>query len=500
MKAIIYTRVSTKDQADHGYSLESQKKDCSRFAENHGYEIEKIFVERGESAKTQDRTELQKILQHTAKNKGKIQALIVWKLDRFSRNVEDYVQLKVLFSKLGIRILSVTENNESTADGELMRNIHSVLAQYENDIKKERTVKGMQEKLRQGLWCWRPPVGYRRELQSNAASTLVPSDDAHFIQEAFKLAETGLYKQTEIVPKLRCQGFKQVTKSLLSRILTNHLYAGVIWVPRWFKEKINASHKPLVTMESFAKVQAILKGKRPSLKPHARNNPDFPLRGFVRCTKCGQKLTGGWSTGQKKVKYAYYHCHTPGCRLNVNKRRMEGLFYEHLKSFEPKPEVLALFEKVVVDVWKAKLSDQIKEEHCREKKLTVLEAKKSRIDELMIKGTFDEDTYKQQAESLKNEIIAAKIEWTDAKVELNDIDACLNYCKFFLANIANLWANSELNLKQRFQQLLFPGEIYFEGNSFRTTAISPIFKEIQAAVSKESYLASPRGFEPLLPG
>src|SRR5438128_401451 len=103
MKAVTYSRVSTEDQAERGYSLEAQEKDCRQFALNNSYEVDKAFIERGESAKTQNRTELIKMLDYLCKNKAKIQAIIVWKIDRLTRSTADYHALIATFSKLGIK-------------------------------------------------------------------------------------------------------------------------------------------------------------------------------------------------------------------------------------------------------------------------------------------------------------------------------------------------------------------------------------------------------------
>jgi len=137
---IIYCRVSTKEQAEKGYSLEAQRNDCIKFALNNEYEVDKVFIERGESAKTQDRTQLAKMIKHSVINKKKLSALIIWKYDRLARNLSDQTELVKHFGMLNIRVLSVTENNEDNPTDKLRRNIFSALTQYENDIKSKRTM------------------------------------------------------------------------------------------------------------------------------------------------------------------------------------------------------------------------------------------------------------------------------------------------------------------------------------------------------------------------
>ena len=488
MNAIIYCRVSSKEQVEN-YSLPFQEKVCREYANRCGYEVLKTFIERGESAKTIDRTELKRLLNFISKNHRQINAIIIYKLDRLARSMIDYTGLVASFSKLGIDVKSATENVDDSPAGKLTKNMIAAIAQFDNDVRSERTTNGMQQAIREGRWCWRAPVGYLqfKSKDKKEKPILIPSEESDFVNKAFELFATGLYTQVDVVALLKKEGFKRITKSLLNRILHNPLYTGLIRVA-WFPEDIEAVHQAIVSRETFFKTQQILKGKKPTVTPKLRNHPDFPLRNFIRCPKCTQKLTGGWSTGRNKVRYPYYHCRSKGCSLNIKRDELNAKFYDYLKSFEPTPEMLAIFEATVLDVWKEKQQDSIKTEFKVERQLKELQKKKDRIDELMIKGVFDEATYKQKAEEINNEVIVKSVELSEARIEMNDIEACLNYCKFVISNISSLWANADLNLKQRFQKIIFPGRIYYEGETFRTTATALIFKQLQQIPDQKSYL------------
>ena len=499
MKAIIYCRVSTKEQSEQGFSLKSQEKECCKFAENNNYEVDNVFIEKGESAKTQDRTELQKLIKYAVENRKSLSALIIWKYDRLARNLGDQTELFKHFSSLKIRVLSATENNEENASGKLMRNIFGSFAQYENDIKSERTIGGMKRAVEEGRWAWRAPVGYKNTRDNLNKPFLVPTDESKFIVEAFKLAEKGLYKQTEIVSKLRAKGFKGVNKNNLNRILRNEVYAGLIKVS-WFPDVKDAIHKPLVSKGTYFKVQLILDGKKPTITSRERNHPDFPLRNFIRCPRCEQKLTGGWSTGKMGVRYAYYHCRTKGCSLNIRKQDLETSFYEYLKRVQPRQDVMDLFGQIILDVWKSRQSVQIKEGQRLDEELKKLREKQDRNDELMIQGIFDEETYKRKSNEIKSEMLTTQMDLSDAKAEINDIEGCIQYCKYFISNIAELWLASDHNLKQRFQILVFPQKIYYENKSFGTPVTALIFKYLHSKNCLQSYLVPPRGFEPLSHG
>jgi len=99
-RAVIYCRVSTKEQVEEGNSLVSQERLCREYALKEGYEVVEVFIENGESAKTADRKELQRMLALCTTKKDFIHAVIAYKVDRISRNIADYSLIKVRLKKI----------------------------------------------------------------------------------------------------------------------------------------------------------------------------------------------------------------------------------------------------------------------------------------------------------------------------------------------------------------------------------------------------------------
>lgn len=159
-KAILYTRVSSKEQVDEGNSLESQKRRGLEYAEQNNLVIVRHFEERGESAKTTNRPVLKQMLEYIARDKGEIDVLLIYKVDRLSRDTADYLALKQLFEGAGIVVASMTEHFDDTPLGSLMEKIASSFAQYDNDIRAERSKGGMEQGVREGRWQWQAPIGY----------------------------------------------------------------------------------------------------------------------------------------------------------------------------------------------------------------------------------------------------------------------------------------------------------------------------------------------------
>ncbi len=108
MNGVIYCRVSSKEQVE-GTSLESQQVACQEHARRNGIEITRVFVERGESAKFADRTQLLELLEFCSHPENAVRVLLVWKIDRLARNVGDHFNIKANLLKQNVRVVSVTE-------------------------------------------------------------------------------------------------------------------------------------------------------------------------------------------------------------------------------------------------------------------------------------------------------------------------------------------------------------------------------------------------------
>jgi DNA invertase Pin-like site-specific DNA recombinase len=481
--AIVYNRVSTPGQVEHGYSLESQERDNREFAIRHGFTVIKSFHEKGESAKTQERTELKKLIKYCVENKNRIGALIVWKLDRLTRQLEDQISLAKQFDKLGIRVLVTTQTNLESSEGKLMRNIIGSFSQYENDIKSERTKFGMKAALLSGRWVWPPTTGYKSIRTDSQKPICIPDEEAPFMVRCFELFISGNYRQSDIVKQLHSEGFKRLTKTHLAKILRNPFYAGIVR-HKWLDHDVAGLHTPLIAEETYFKAQELLDGKRPNKLKRLRQREDFPLKGFLFCHKCGRKLTAGWSKGRHGVKYGYYHCPTKGCSVNLRKETLETIFPAHLQSIQPKREFIALFEAILLDTWKSRQAAQLEEKRHLEREIKGLEEKITHFDDLLGKG-LELEHYNRNIQQVKNNIMAKKVSLLDLKVDESDFSECIKYCKFFLANTAKLWEEGNLTQRQRFQNLIFPAGITFEGETIRTKETALIFSHFQAKTKAE---------------
>ena len=503
MRAVIYCRVSTKEQVQN-LSLSTQGKLCSEYCTTHDYEVDRIFIDEGESAKTAERPEFSKLLTHCRQNKGRVHAVVVYSLSRFSRNAKDHFTLRGLLAGFDITLRSVTEPTDDSSTGKLMETILAGFAQFDNDVRADRTIAGMKAALDKGRWTFQAPLGYLNSPDSSGQPSLIPDSERGFlVKKAFELYTTGQYSKNDVLKivtnmGLRTRKGKKVTAQTFSKMLRNRLYAGWISVTRWGNSK-RGNFEPLVSQEVFDRVQLVLAGKRISLTPHARNHPDFPLRRFVCCGKCSKPLTGSWSKGRAK-KYPYYRCTNSQCKgVNVRKEKIEKEFQLFLKKLQPKPEYLRLFSEIVLDVWKEKQADALLQRVVLEKHLArISERKEQLIDAFIYRKAIDKAIFQEQLDKLKEEMTIAEIELNEMGHEQLDLEAVLNFTQFVLLNADRLWTAASLDQKQRLQGVLFPGGMTFSKGNFGTAKTCIAFNVLQAPILPNDALVSPTGFEPVL--
>ena len=131
-RAVVCVRVSSREQAEGGYSIESQLDACRRFAIEKGWTIEDEFTELGESARTANRTAF-KAMTALLEEHGDISYLVVHKIDRLARNLADHAAIKARCKKLGIRLVPVTEGMEEGPSGRLVEGIMAAIAEFYSD-------------------------------------------------------------------------------------------------------------------------------------------------------------------------------------------------------------------------------------------------------------------------------------------------------------------------------------------------------------------------------
>ncbi len=302
-KAVIYIRVSSEEQVEN-FSLGTQEEICRKEAARKGYEVVQVFREEGKSAKNiTGRPELLNMLDYFRKNKKQIQALFVYRLDRLSRQTQDYLAIRKRLFDAGITIMSPNEPTGNSPTERLLETILASFAQHDNDVRSERTKNGMRARFLSGLVTNHVPLGY-----INKGGLAVKDPETwDLYKKAWDLMLTGTKSLREMRNIMRAWGLKIGGPQTVHHMFRNKFYMGVL-TSKNYPEEVKGQHTPMVTQEQFYTIQAILDGRcvsKPLMPRNTRDNLGFPLRRIIRCGKCGTPFTGAWSIFHR---YPYYFC------------------------------------------------------------------------------------------------------------------------------------------------------------------------------------------------
>ncbi len=316
-RAVLYLRVSTSKQADKdndpdGYSLPAQEDACRRKAEALGAEVVAVFVDRGESAKTADRREFQRMLAFVKKS-GDIDYVILDKVDRFARNRRDDANLMFELRTAGAQLVSVKENIDETPAGQLLHAIMAGIAEFYSKNLATEALKGMTQKAKVGGTPGRAPIGYlntRRRIDGREVRTVVVDPErASLVQWAFEAYATGEWTIRSLTAELGAKGLRAlphgkklpgpVQTSHVAHLLKNRYYLGKVT----FKGvEYDGRHQPLIPQALFDRVQEVFRlhdksGERQRVYRHY-------LKSTVVCGRCGSRLCVTNAKGQ----YLYFFC------------------------------------------------------------------------------------------------------------------------------------------------------------------------------------------------
>ena len=362
----------------------------------------------------------------------------------------------------------------------------------------------MKAAAEEGRWTFPAPLGYRT-VTTSVGSRMEPDPDrAPLVRSAFELFATGKYEQQQVLKKITAKGLrtrrgKKVPLQSFNSMLRKPIYAGRICISSWAIDR-RGDFVPIVSDETFHRVQVLLSGRRTIAQSYTKQHPDFPLRHFVRCARCEKPLTASWSRGRSK-RYAYYRCSMPECKfVNAPKPVVENAFIELLRGLQPKPTYMRLFKAIVLDVWKAHQAEAANTSQLLRTRIDKISERKNRLDEAYIyERKIDDQTYQTQQIQLREEKALAEMELNEARVVELDLETVVNFAIEAIGDASRFWLDGTIDQKQRFQQMLFPSGIAFDGKQFGTAPTCLAFSYLQQVSTVKSSLASRTGVEPVSP-
>src|SRR5215472_14242186 len=345
-KAVIYARVSSKEQEKEGYSIPAQLKLLKDYAAAQGFAVAQEYVD-VETAKQTGRAAFGEMVAYLKAHQS-VRVMLVEKTDRLYRNLKDWVTIDDLDVEIHFPKEGVVFSRESCSSEKFMHGIKVLMAKNYIDNLSEEARKGMQEKAEQGIWPTKTPLGYLNVTSPEGRKVIaVDPEVAPIISKLFKWYATGAYSLKEVARMARDAGLvyhksgAKVPVSTVHSFLRNRLYTG--WF-EWNGKLFQGRHEPLVPVELWKRVQGVLDGRFD--KKHRRMTHDFAFSGLIACGKCGCSVVGE----MKKQRYVYYHCtgYADKCRGNpascrrryVREEMLEQQFTELLGQLHFDCEVL----------------------------------------------------------------------------------------------------------------------------------------------------------------
>jgi len=345
MKTAIYIRVSTEDQAREGYSLEVQREYLEGFAKREGLEVYKVYCDDGVSAYSTRRPALQELIED-AKAK-QFELVIAYKLDRFSRNLKDLLNLVDELSGYGVAFKSATEPfDTSTSAGRLMFQQLGSFAEFERNRIAERVVPGMIKSAKQGIWQGSrfAPFGYKYN-KAQKLLEIIP-EEAEIVKLIYRLYIEGLSAHHVMDylnrHKYRSRGGKMFYNKFICDVLKNPIYTGkIVWNRKQYLKSLNADqtyqyqvndeakfivvkgrHEAIISEEDFAKVRSVIDERKRTWTPR-QTGTEYLLHGIMGCAKCGKYYSGllAISNPRTKFKKRWYRCSGPLHHENKCKNR-----------------------------------------------------------------------------------------------------------------------------------------------------------------------------------
>ena len=472
--AIIYTRVSTDEQAEKGYSLRDQKQRLEKHCNANGIEVIKHF-EDDHSAKTFERPEFKKLIEYIRKNKGLVKKLLIVKWDRFSRNMEASLNMITQLVKLGVSVEAIEQPlDESVPENLLMKAFYLAAPQVENARRSLNTTNGMRKALKEGRYVSTAPYGFKNTRDEQNRPIITHSAMAPVIRKAFEQIATGDYLIEVLRKKLYKEGLK-ISRSNFYTLLRNPLYCGKIRI-KAFKDEpeeiVQGIHEPIISEELFYEVQNVLDGKKKAKTKYALVNDEYPMRGHLICPRCGKTLTGSSALGNGG-KYFYYHC-TKGCKERHKSDGVHNAFEIWLNDVSIKPEIASLYLAIMDDVFKTNEGDR----EAEVKKLEKLISENQQTLDRAVKKLVDDVLDKYGYNRIKENVARENADYRTRIAELKAAESGYQeYCRYgfsLLSNMGHYYSAANIENRQKMLGLIFPEKLVYNNHTFQTMQPSEI--------------------------
>ncbi len=360
VRCAIYTRKSTSEGLDSDFNtLDAQRESGEAYILSQRPEGWLALADRyddgGFSGGNMDRPAMSRLMADI--ESGRVDCVVVYKVDRLSRSLLDFARLMDVFDKHGVSFVSVTQQfNTASSMGRLVLNVLLSFAQFEREIISERTSDKMCAARRKGKWLGGPPIlGY--DVDRERHRLVVNPEEADMVRELFDLYlqhhsllraaqeanRRGWSTKSYVTRKGVHKGGGRFDKAKLQRILTNITYTGKILHKG---QQYPGEHEAIIDSKTFSRVQKIIRDNGHDGGKNVRNKHGALLKGLLYCASCGAAMAHTYAKKKNRL-YRYYVCTTAqkqgrdACPTpSLPAQEIEDFIVEQIQQLAADPEMV----------------------------------------------------------------------------------------------------------------------------------------------------------------
>jgi site-specific DNA recombinase len=475
----LYIRVSTDEQADRGYSQRDQEERLRKYCDQKQYTVRKVIYE-DHSAKSFERPEWKKLLLDLRRYKGKSDLILFTKWDRFSRNTGDAYSMINTLRKLGVEPQAIEQPLDmSVPESKIMLAIHLSAPEVENDRRALNVFNGMRRARKEGRWMGPAPIGYLNKAKEDGSRYIaIHEDEAKHIRWIFQELSRRIFN-SEQVWKMAVERGLKCSKHNFWLAIRNPVFCGKIFVAKYKEEEerlVPGQHEGIISEELFREVQDVLDGRGRIYRPKSQTQPEFPLRGFLICPRCGKILTASTSKGRNNY-YSYYHC-APRCGIRFKAEETNSGFVTELRKYVPKRGMVNVYGELIMEEFKEMTYHTRHERNKVLKQIEVIGAQLNKARKDVLHEKIDAADFKiMKVESEKEiNVLESKI------IQLpNDTRTIENITRRGMDNLISLDERFEKGTVKEQREIvgsIYPENLTFDGEHYRTARLNEAVRQI----------------------
>ena len=507
--AVIYCRVSSAKQVEEGDGLKSQETRCREYAAREGYDVLKVFADKGVSGGVLDRPKMREMLSFLLARPEPNTVVLIDDLNRFSRDVRVHWQLRELVQNAGGLLESPSMKFGDSSDDKLVENLLASVSQHQREKMGEQSVNRSRARLQSGYSIVSRIIGYKYKQTKTEGKVLVRDEPvASIIAEALEGFASGRFaSQSEVLrflegqpdfPKQKHYGGIRIQK--VTDLLRHPIYAGYVKSDAWDVSLREGRHEGLISFATHKKIQKRLDGG--AVAPVRKDvRLDFPLRGFVTCADCERPLRSCWSKSCTGKRYPYYLCQTRGCASygkSIKRDAIEGDFSALLKDMRPSASLFVIVKAMIVDAWNQRSEQTGDLRKALRREILKLEKQIDGLLNRLVEATSATTikAYERKIDQLEQDKLLASERLQSCIKPRGSAGQVLELAMRFLANPCKLWESGDLMLQKMVLRMVFAEPLpYCRNEGYRTPKTTLPFKVLEGVQAPNCKMVPRRRLE-----